>query len=148
MSMMTSFFVAPAAELPTGRLQEGVPAALPSVLCDYLDEVKIALLEHQLTQKDPKECLKAMTDAPVFAHPESGIEVFRLGDDLVKALAALYPQSPVEQAKKWMSTGDWGRFGRRAGDLRDLVDTLTSICKLASTAATTPAQALFLWVCP
>jgi len=148
MSMMTSFFVAPAAELPTGKLQEGVPAALPSVLCDYLDEVKIALLEHQLTGKDPKECLKALTEGPVFTHADSGIEVYRLGDDLDKALAALAASSPVEQGKKWLASGDWGRFGRRAGDLRDLVDMLASIGKLASTAASTPGQAMFIWACP
>lgn len=148
MSMMTSFFVAPVAEIQTSKLNEGVPAAFPSVLCAYLDDVKVAILEHVLTAKDPKECLKAVTAQPVYTHDESGIEVYRIGDDLVKALAALYPQSPLEQAQKWMSTGDWGRFGRRTGDLRDLVDTLASICKLASTAATTPAQGLFLWVCP
>ena len=145
---MTSFFVAPAAEIQTSKLNEGVPAAFPSVLCAFLDDIKVAILDHLLTGKQPSECLKALTDQPVFAHSDSGIEVYRLGDDLVKALAALYPQSPIEQAKKWMSTGDWGRFGRRAGDLRDLVDSLTSICKLASTAATTPGQGLFLWVCP
>src|SRR5689334_7499359 len=53
MSMMTSFFVAPAAELPTSKLNEGVPAAFPSVLCDFLDDVKVAILEHLLTAKDP-----------------------------------------------------------------------------------------------
>jgi hypothetical protein len=148
MSMMTSFFVAPLANVQTSKLNEGVPAAFPSVLCDYLDEIKLALLENQLTQRDPKECLKELTSQVVYTHDDSGIEVYRLGEHLVKALASLYPQSPVEQAKTWMSTGDWGRFGRRAGDLRDLVDTLTSICKLASTAATTPTHGLFLWVCP
>lgn len=148
MSMMTSFFVAPAADIAAAKLNEGVPAAFPSVLCGFLDEVKLALLENLLTQKDPKECLKALMSQTVYTNDESGIEVLRLGDDLVKALAGLSPQSPVEQAKKWMATGDWGRFGRRAGDLRDLVDTLTAICKLASTAATTPSHGLFFWVCP
>ena len=147
MSTMTSFFVAPAAELQSYKLSDGVPAPLASVLCGFLDEVKVAILENTLTGKEPAECMKALAQ-PVYTHNESGIEVFRISDDMVKALAALYPQSPVEQAKKWMATGDWGRFGRRASDLRDLVDTLTSICKLASTAASTPTHGMFLWVCP
>jgi hypothetical protein len=44
---------------------------------------------------------------------------------------------PREPAKKWMGTGAWDG-SRRAGDLRDLVDSLASICKLASAAASTP----------
>jgi len=144
---MTSFFVAPAAELPNNKLNEGVPAAFPSVLCGYLDEVKVAILDHVLTAKDPKECMKAVA-SPVYTHDVSGIEVFRLGDDLVKALAALAGTSPVEQGKKWLETGEWGRFGRRAGDQRELVDMLAAITKLASTALATPTHGLFLWVCP
>src|SRR5262245_7630907 len=121
MGMMTSFFVAPAAELQAHKLNEGVPGAFPSVMCDYLDEPKMALLENVLTGKDAAECLKALTAEPVFTHGESGIEVLRFGDDLVKALAALAGTSPVEPTKKWLATGQWGRFGRRGGDLRDLV---------------------------
>jgi hypothetical protein len=147
MGTMTSFFVAPTAELQSYKLSEGVPSTLPSVLCAYLDDIKVAILDNVLTGRDPGECLKALQN-PVFTHSDSGIEVFRIGDDLLKALAALYPQGPVEQAKKWISTGDWGRFGRRAGDLNELVQTLGSICKLASTAATTPTHGLFVWVCP
>jgi hypothetical protein len=145
---MTSFFVAPAADLQSYKLNEGVPAALASVLCNFLDEMKVAILENLLTGKELGECLKALTSEPVYTHSESGIEVFRLGDDLVRALSALSSQSAVEPAKRWMSTGTWGRFGRRAGDLRDLVDTLAAICKLASTAASSPSHGLFLWVCP
>ena len=148
MSTMTSFFVAPAAELQTYKLSEGVPAALPSVLCDYLDELKVASLENLLTGKELAECMKGLTGQPVYTHGESGIEVFRIGDNLLNALSAMSAESPVEPAKKWMGTGAWGRFGRRAGDLRDLVDSLASICKLASTATSTPNHGLFLWVCP
>ena len=148
MGMMTSFFVAPAAPFPSEKLSEGVPAAFTSVMCDYLDEPKVAMLEHVLTGKDPGECLKALTGKPVYAHAESGIEVFQLSDDLVKALTALLASSPVEQAKRWLASGQWGRFGRRGGDLRDLVDMLSSIARLASSAGTAPNHGLFLWVCP
>jgi hypothetical protein len=147
MGTMTSFFVAPAEELQSFKLSDGVPSSLPSVLCAYLDDIKVAILDNVLTGKEPGECLKAL-HVPVYTHPDSGIEVFRIGDDLVKALAGLSGQNPVEQTKKWIATGDWGRFGRRAGDVRELVETLGSICKLASTAASTPTHGLFLWVCP
>src|SRR5262245_25092106 len=148
MSTLTSFFVAPTAELSSHKLNDGVPAAFPSVLCDYLDELKVALLENILTGKEPAECMKALTSQPVYKHDESGIEVFRVGEDLVKALASLTAGSPVEQCKKWLASTQWGRFGRRAGDLRDLVDALAAIAKLASTAAATPTHGLFFWVCP
>jgi len=144
---MTSFFVAPAAELQTSKLNEGVPAAFPSVLCAFLDEVKVAILDHLLTGKTPAECMKAVTDQPTYVHEGSGIEVYKIGDDLVKALAALAATSPVEQGKKWLETGEWGRFGRRAGDLRELVDLLASLARLAS-SVTPPTHGLFLWVCP
>ena len=148
MSTITSFFVAPSADVSTYRLSQGVPAACPSVLCDYLDELKVALLENLLTGREPAECMKALTAEPVYRHDESGIEVFPLGDNLVQGLAKLSGASPVEQAKKWMAMGHWGRFGRRAGDLRDLVDMLASIEKLATVAASSHTHRMFLWVCP
>lgn len=148
MGTMTSFFLAPAAELSSHKLSEGVPATYPSLLCDYLDEVKVAILDHLLTGKEPAACLKDLTSEPVYTHAESGIEVYRLGDRLVRALAALTEGSPVAPAKKWLATGEWGRFGRRAGDLRDLVDMLASVATLASKSVETPALGMFVWVCP
>jgi hypothetical protein len=46
MGTMTSFFVAPTAELQSYKLSEGVPSTLPSVLCAYLDDIKVAILEN------------------------------------------------------------------------------------------------------
>jgi len=146
MGMMTSFFVAPAADLASQQLSEGVPAAFPSVLCNYLDEMKVAMLDNLLTGKDPKEAMNALT-TPVYTHGESGISVLRLDDALVKALASLTPQSALETAQKWLATGEWGRFGRRAGDFADLAEMINLIAKLATTAQA-PGHGLFFWLCP
>ena len=146
MGMMTSFFVAPTADLPTEQLTEGVPAAFPSVLCNYLDEVKVASLDALLTGKDPKESMKALA-SPVYSHAESGITVLRLDDGLVRALAAHAPQNALDTAQKWLTLGEWGRFGRRAGDLADLAEMIKLIAQLA-TQAQTPGHGLFFWLCP
>jgi hypothetical protein len=146
MGMMTSFFVAPTADLPSQQLSEGVPAAFPSVLCNYLDEMKVASLDSLLTGKDPKEAMKALA-APVYSHAESGITVLRLDDALVKALASLTPQNALPTAQKWMAMGEWGRFGRRAGDFADLAEMINLIAKLA-TGAQAPGHGLFFWLCP
>lgn len=146
MGMMTSFFVAPTADLPSQQLSEGVPAPFPSVLCNYLDEMKVAGLDTLLTGKEPREAMKALS-TPVYTHPESGITVLRLDDTLVKALAALSPQSAPETAQKWLATGEWGRFGRRAGDFADLAEMINLIAKLA-TAAQAPGHGLYFWLCP
>lgn len=146
MGMMTSFFVAPSADLPAQQLSEGVPAAFPSVLCNYLDEMKVAGLDALLTGKDPKEALKALA-TPVYTHAESGITVLRIDDALVRALASMTPQSSLETAQKWLTSGDWGRFGRRAGDFADLAEMITLISKLA-TSAQAPGHGLFFWLCP
>ena len=146
MGSMTSFFVAPTADLPAEQLNEGVPASFPSVLCNFLDEVKIAILDHVLTGKDAKEAMKAVS-SPVYSHPESGITVLRIDDGLVKALAGMTPQSSLETAQKWLAAGEWGRFGRRAGDFSDLSEMLTLISKLA-VSAQAPGHGLYFWLCP
>ncbi len=146
MGTMTSFFVAPTADLPTQQLSEGVPAAFPSVLCNYLDEMKIASLNSLLTGKDAKEAMKAVAN-PVYSHGESGITVLRLDDGLVKALASMSPQSALDTAQKWLAAGGWGRFGRREGDFADLAEMISMIAKLA-TSAQAPGHGLFFWLCP
>jgi len=146
MGMMTSFFVAPSADLSAQQLSEGVPAAFPSVLCNYLDEMKVAGLDALLTGKDAKEAMKAVS-APVYTHPESGITVLRIDDALVKVLAGMTPQTSLETAQKWLAAGEWGRFGRRAGDFADLAEMVTLISKLA-VSAQAPGHGLFFWLCP
>jgi hypothetical protein len=146
MGTMTSFFVAPTADLPAQDLTEGVPAAFPSVLCNYLDEMKVAGLDTLLTGKDLKEAMKTLAN-PVYSHAESGITVLRIDDALVKALAGMTPQSSLETAQKWLAAGEWGRFGRRAGDFADLAEMITLISKLA-TSAQAPGHGLFFWLCP
>lgn len=145
--MLTSFFVAPTADLQAHKLNEGVPADFPSVLCNYMDEMKVASLENILTGRDASDAMKALANQVVYTHGESGIMVFRLDDGLVKSLASLTPESALEPAKRWLAIGDWGRFGRRAGDLGNLVETMAVIAKLAS-AVQAPTHGLFFWVCP
>ena len=146
MGTMTSFFVAPVADLQSQQLSEGVPASFPSVLCNYLDEVKIAILDHVLTGKDAREAMNAAS-TPVYTHRESGISVLRLDDALVKALASLTQENALPTAQKWLGTGDWGRFGRRAGDFADLAEMVSLISKLAASAQA-PGHGLFFWLCP
>jgi hypothetical protein len=147
MSTMSMFFVAPPADVPSQQLHEGVPAVFPSVRCGYIDELKVASLEGLLTGKDPSEAAKSLANQVVFSHAESGITALRLGDELTKALASQSSESALEPAKKWLATNQWGRFGRREGDLGELAAMIVAIGKLASVAVS-ESRGLFLWVCP
>jgi hypothetical protein len=147
MSMLTMFFMAPPGELRNHKLSEGVPGAFPSVQCNYVDELKVASLENILTGRDLSESMNALTSQCVYSDGESGISVLQLGDGLVKALSLQTAQNALEPAKRWLNNNQWGRFGRRAGDLQELAEMIATIGKLAA-AATASTQNLFFWVCP
>lgn len=147
MSMLTMFFVAPPKEVGNYKLSEGVPGVFPSVQCNYIDELKVASLEHILTGRDASDSLRNLSGRCVYSDADSGISVVQLGDELVKALAHQTSQSALEPAKRWLNDKQWGRFGRRSGDLQELAEMIATIGKLAS-AATTSNHGLFFWVCP
>ena len=147
MGTISMFVAAPAAELLSKKLSDGIPAGYATVQCNHVDELKLANLEHILTGRDPKESLKGLMEQCVFSHDESGITMLRLGDGLVKSLAALTPTSAVEPSKRWLAESSWGGFGRRGGDLRELVDVVVAISRLAA-AAQAPDYGLFFWDCP
>src|SRR2546430_17358454 len=111
MGMLTMFFVAPPAELPLRKWSDGVPAAFPSLECNFVDEWKVAMLDNILTGRNPAEALRALTNQCVYIHDESGISVLQLGADLVKALATQTVAAAQEPAKKWLTTAPWGGFG-------------------------------------
>jgi hypothetical protein len=147
MGMLTMFFAAPVAEVPSRNLNEGVPATYPSQESRFIDEMKVAFLESILTGRDSSDCMKSLINRCVYTHDESGISVVQLTDELAKALAALTPENAMDSATKWMASGQWKGFGRRMEDLRSLADLLAIIGKLARTSQA-PGYGLFFWVCP
>jgi hypothetical protein len=147
MGMLTMFFAAPAAEVPSRNLSEGVPAEYPSQESRFIDEMKVAFLENVLTGRDSSDCMKSLMSRCVYTDDGSGISVLQLTDELAKALAAVSPENSRDMAGKWMANGQWKGFGRRTEDLRSLADLLELISYLARKSQT-PGYGLFFWACP
>jgi hypothetical protein len=147
MGMLTMFFAAPAAEVPSHNLSEGVPAAYPCQESRFIDEMKVAFLENVLTGRDSSDCMKSLMNRCVYTDDGSGISVVQLTDELAKALAAVTPENARDTATKWMANGQWKGFGRRTDDLRSLADLLELISNLARKSQT-PGYGLFFWACP